>query len=76
MPEQSAVNDPKYGELLHTMMDFFGVLYRYESAEETVMKMTKNERDQAFDYFRANARSLGPWFRAFYKAREREREGK
>ena len=85
MPEQTMNIDPeyralvlaKYGELIRAMMDFFGVIYHFEGrVNETVDCMTKNERDQAFDYFRANAKELGPWFRAFYHARKREREVK
>ena len=76
MTKESVDNDPKYSELIHTMLDFFGVLYRFGNAEETVKSMTKNERDQAFDFFRANARGLGPGFRAFYRARKQNREGK
>jgi hypothetical protein len=63
--------DPKFVALIHALMDLQGALLRFGNPELTVAEWTDNERSQAFDYIRANVRSLAPWFSAFRKVKKR-----
>jgi hypothetical protein len=63
--------DPRFVALIHSLMDLHGALTRFGNPEIEVAQWTDSERSQAFDYIKANVRSLAPWFSAFRKAKKR-----